>query len=154
LTLFNRGKTHPSLFPDVEKLHGDRDPKVGEGLKALEGRQWDAAVDTSGYYPRIVKASAELLAGQVRQYVFISSISVFSDTSQVGMDESAPVGKIDDPTVETMGKNYENYGPLKALCEQAAEAAMPGHTTAIRPGLIVGPMDPSPRFTYWPVRVE
>jgi 2'-hydroxyisoflavone reductase len=154
VTLFNRGKTNPQLFPDLEKLHGDRDPRKGEGLKALEGRTWDAVVDTSGYYPRMVRASAELLAGRIRQYIFISSISVYSDNSIVGMDESGPIGTIEDPTVETMGDQFQNYGPLKALCEQAAEAAMPGHTTSIRPGLIVGPGDRTPRFTYWPVRVE
>jgi 2'-hydroxyisoflavone reductase len=147
LTLFNRGKTNPQLFPDIEKLHGDRN---GD-LKALEGRKWDAVVDTSGYVPRHVRDSATLLKDAVKTYVFISTISVFSDTSKVGMDESAPVGKLADETVENV--TGETYGPLKALCEQAAEKAMPGKTLTIRPGLIVGPGDPTDRFTYWPVRV-
>ncbi|WP_437572199.1 SDR family oxidoreductase [Sorangium sp. So ce542] len=154
VTLFNRGKTRPHLFPDIEKLHGDRDPNKGDGLKALAGRAWDAVIDNSGYVPRIVKASAELLAPNVRQYVFISSLSAYASHATPGADETAPVATMADPTVETMGKDFENYGPLKALCEQAAEAAMPGRVTRVRPGFIVGPEDPTDRFTYWPVRVE
>jgi 2'-hydroxyisoflavone reductase len=148
ITLFNRGKTNPQLFPDLEKLHGDRDGN----LKALEGRKWDAVVDTSGYVPRHVRDSATLLKDSVKRYVFISTISVFSDTSKVGMDESSPVGKLPDESVEKV--TGETYGPLKALCEQAAEKVMPGRVISIRPGLIVGPGDPSDRFTYWPVRVS
>ncbi len=153
ITLFNRGKTRPELFPDIEKLRGNRDPAKDEGLKALFGRTFDAVIDTSGYVPRIVRASSELLAKNVKQYVFISSISVYKDNSISNMDESGVVGTISDPTVETMGKEFENYGPLKALCEQAAEKAMPGRVANVRPGYIVGPMDGSDRFTYWPLRV-
>lgn len=145
-TLFNRGKTRPTLFPDVEKLRGDRDG----GLAVLEGRRWDAVIDTSGYVPRIVRASAELLAPSVRQYVFVSSISVYTETTSPGVDESHKVATMPDPTSEVV---MEFYGALKALCEQAAEAALPGRTTVIRPGLIVGPGDPTDRFSYWPVRV-
>jgi len=154
MTLFNRGKTNPHLFPDLEKLDGDRDPNVEEGLTPLQGRKWDAVIDTSGYVPRHVKASAELLAPNVKQYVFVSSISVYPMDAFVnaGVNETTPVGTIEDPTVEQV--NGETYGPLKALCEQAAEAAMPGRVTNIRPGLIVGPMDPTDRFSYWPVRLE
>lgn len=151
-TLFNRGRTNPKLFPDLEKLHGDRDPNRGEGIKALEGRQWDAAVDTSGYVPRIVKASAELLSKNIKHYVFISTVSVYNDLSKSGTDETGSVGKLDDPTTERV--TGEAYGPLKALCEQAAEIAMPGRVANIRPGLIVGPGDPTDRFTYWPVRLD
>lgn len=154
VTLFNRGRTNPGLFPDLEKLKGNRDPKKGAGLKALAGRSFDAVLDTSGYYPRMVKASAELLADNIRQYVFISSISVYSDNSIVNMDESGPIATMPDPTLETVGKQFQYYGPLKALCEQAAEKALPNRTTNIRPGLIVGPRDNVPRFTYWPVRIE
>lgn len=153
LTLFNRGKTRPNLFPDLEKLRGDRDPKKGDGLKALEGRKWDAVIDTSGYYPRMVKASAELLAPNVKHYTFISSVSVYEKNDKPGLDETDKVGTIPDPTVEEMGKDFANYGPLKYLCEQAAEKAMPGRTCNVRPGYIVGPGDPSDRFTYWPLRV-
>ncbi|MBZ4330820.1 NAD-dependent epimerase/dehydratase family protein [Corallococcus sp. AS-1-12] len=151
LTLFNRGKSNPGLFPDVEKLQGDRDPNKGEGLKALAGRKWDAVIDTSGYVPRIVKASAELLAPNVGQYVFISSVSVYKEMTKKNLSESDAVGTIPDETTEEVGE--ESYGPLKALCEKAAEAALPGRTLNIRPGLIVGPDDGSDRFTYWPLRV-
>ncbi len=147
VTLFNRGKTRPGLFPDVEKLHGDRD---GD-LKALEGRKWDAAVDTSGNVPRIVKMSAELLAPNLKHYIYISSVSAYADLSKPGSDETTPVATIDDPTVEKI--DGRTYGALKALSEKAAEAAMPGRVAVVRPGLIVGPDDPSDRFTYWPVRV-
>jgi 2'-hydroxyisoflavone reductase len=147
LTLFNRGKTNPGLFADVENLRGDRD---GD-LEALEGRSWDAVIDTSGYVPRIVGDSARLLAEAVQQYVFISSVSVYADFSTPGADESAPLGRLDDESVEEI--TGETYGPLKALSERAAEAEMPGRLTVIRPGLIVGPGDPTDRFTYWPVRV-
>jgi 2'-hydroxyisoflavone reductase len=146
LTLFNRGKSDPGRFPDLETLLGDRDGN----LKALEGRKWDAVVDTSGYVPRIVRDSTNLLKDNVGQYLFISTLSVYSDNSKAWMDESGPLLTIPDPTNENV---RENYGALKALCEQAAESVMPGRVTNVRPGLIVGPDDPSDRFTYWPVRV-
>jgi 2'-hydroxyisoflavone reductase len=146
VTLFNRGKTHPGLFPDVEKLHGDRDGH----LEALAGRKWDAVVDTSGFVPRLVKASAELLAPNVGHYVFISTISVYAGEDIVGADETAAVATIADPTNEEVKKNY---GALKALCERAAETAMPGRVANIRPGLIVGPGDATGRFTHWPTRM-
>ena len=154
VTLFNRGRTNPHLFPDLEKLRGDRDPRKGDGLKALEGRRWDAAVDTSGHFPRIVRASAELLAGVVRQYVYISSISVYTDHSIVNMDESGPLATMEDEGLESFGEQFQYYGALKALCEKAADTAMSGRATNLRPGLIVGPRDNVPRFTYWPVRIE
>lgn len=152
MTLFNRGRTNPHLFPDLEKLVGDRDPEVGEGLSALEGRRWDAVIDTSAYYPRVVTASTSLLADHVRHYTIISSISVYAGFSKIGITEDDPVGTIEDETVEQV--TGQTYGPLKALCEQAAEAQMPGRVSAIRPGLIVGPGDTTDRFTYWPVRVS
>jgi 2'-hydroxyisoflavone reductase len=148
LTLFNRGKTNPGLFPDVEKLHGDRDDGT---LDALRGRTWDVVVDTSGFVPRKVKATAELLAS-ARQYLFVSSISVYDKAPKSGVDESGKVGALADPNVEKVDE--ATYGPLKAACERAAEAAMPGKVTSVRPGLIVGPGDGSDRFTYWPVRLK
>jgi 2'-hydroxyisoflavone reductase len=154
LTLFNRGKTRPQLFPDMEKLHGDRDPKKGEGLKALEGRKWDAVLDTSGYYPRMVEDSAQLLAPNVKHYVYISSISAYANNDVAWEDESGPTAKLADPTVENMGKSFENFGGLKRLCEEAAEKAMPGRVANVRPGYIVGPDDASDRFTWWPVRFD
>ncbi len=146
VTLFNRGKTRADLFPEVEKLHGDRDGH----LEALAHRTWDAVVDPSGYVPRLVKASAELLAPSVGHYVFISTISVYARNDTVNADESAPVATIADPTSED---TKAHYGALKALCEQAAEAAMPGRVATIRPGLIIGPGDPTGRFTHWPTRL-
>ncbi len=152
ITLFNRGRTRPHLFESLEKLEGDRDPKVGDGLKALEGdREWDAVIDTSGYVPRIVDASASLLKDRVKHYSFVSSISVYADHSKPDMNEDDPVGQLTDPTVERV--DGETYGPLKAACERAAEAAMPGRVANVRPGLIVGPGDPTDRFTYWPARI-
>jgi 2'-hydroxyisoflavone reductase len=146
LTLFNRGKTNPGLFPDIEKLHGDRD---GD-LKSLEGRSWDAAIDTSGFVPRIVSMSAKLLAPSVKRYLFISTISVFADDIRPGTAEDGKLATMDDPTSEDV-PTY--YGALKALSEKAAETEMPGRTWIVRPGLIVGPGDRSDRYTYWPVRM-
>ncbi|MGN6110643.1 MAG: NAD-dependent epimerase/dehydratase family protein [Kofleriaceae bacterium] len=146
ITLFNRGKTRPGLYSDVETLHGDRDGK----LEALVGRKWDAVVDTSGYLPRLVKMSAELLAPNVGHYVFVSTVSVYAKDDQPGADENAPLATMPDPTNESI---REYYGALKALCEQAAEAAMPGRVANVRPGLIIGPGDPTGRFTHWPSRI-
>lgn len=148
LTLFNRGKTHPGLFPDIEQIHGDRNTDI----KLLAGRSWDVVIDNCGYFPRQVREATDVLKDAVKQYVFISSISVYKDNSKPGMDESTPVGRLEDETIEKI--TGESYGPLKALCEEAAEKAMPGRVTNIRPGLIVGPGDPSDRFTYWPVRID
>jgi 2'-hydroxyisoflavone reductase len=154
VTMFNRGKTRPELYPQVARLHGDRDPKKDSGLKELEGGRWDVVMDNSGYYPRHVAASAALLADRCKHYIYISSISAYREPNPVNGDEDAPLATMADPNVEEMGKEYENFGPLKALCEKAAQAAMPGRTTIVRPGYIVGPDDPSGRFTYWPVRFD
>lgn len=147
VTLFNRGQHNADLFPDVEKLRGDRDGN----LAALAGREWDAVVDTCGYVPRLVHDSTQLLADAVEHYTFISSISVYPDPGRIGIDEETPVGTLPDPHVEQV--TGETYGPLKALCERAAETSMPGRVLNVRAGLIVGPHDPTDRFTYWPVRV-
>jgi nucleoside-diphosphate-sugar epimerase len=147
VTIFTRGQHIAETPAHVERLTGDRD---GD-LRALEGRRWDAVIDTSGYVPRVVRASAKLLAPAVGHYTFISSVSAYRDFSVPGMDESASVGTLADETVEEV--NGETYGPLKALCERAVEAAMPDRALVIRPGLIVGPYDPTDRFTYWPHRV-
>jgi 2'-hydroxyisoflavone reductase len=147
LTLFNRGKSNPGLFPDLETLIGDRDGK----LDALKGRQWDAVIDTSGYVPRVVKMSAELLAPNVKQYVFISSISVYAEPMPSSVSEGAKLATMEDPANEEVMKNY---GALKSLCEKEASKAFPNGATNIRPGLIVGPEDDSDRFTYWPVRLS
>ncbi|HEX3396366.1 MAG TPA: NAD-dependent epimerase/dehydratase family protein [Steroidobacteraceae bacterium] len=145
VTLFNRGKTNADLFPQLEHLKGDRDAQ----LDSLKGRRWDAVIDDSGYVPRHVKLSAELLAPNVQRYVFVSTISVYASFAQPNTEDS-PVGKLADETTEKVDGGA--YGPLKALCEKAAETAMPGRVAVVRPGLIVGPRDPTDRFTYWPAR--
>jgi 2'-hydroxyisoflavone reductase len=149
VTLFNRGKTRPGLFPELEKLHGDREK---DDLKELEGRKWDAVVDTSANVPRWVKKAAAVLGPNIGHYIYISSISVYTDMSKPGIDETAAVATIDDPTTEKI--DGRTYGALKALTEKAAETAMPGKVSVVRPGLIVGPEDPTDRFTYWPWRVS
>ena len=146
VTLFNRGQTNPSLFGQVEKIRGDRE----KDLDQLSG-QWDAVIDTCGYFPRIVRMSAEALKDKVEQYVFVSSLSVYADFSKIGINESHPVGKIENETIEEI--TGETYGPLKALCEKAVQDVFGIDSLIIRPGLIVGPHDPTDRFTYWPVRV-
>jgi 2'-hydroxyisoflavone reductase len=141
VTLFNRGQTRPELFPDVEKLVGDRDGN----LEALQGRAFDAVVDTSGYVPRIVAQTIDAL-GDVGHYTFVSSISVYADVSTPPTEES-PVAELKEPTEEWR----EAYGELKAICEDEVRARVPDAFIP-RPGLIVGPWDPTGRFTYWPQR--
>ncbi len=149
VTLFNRGRTNPHLFPELEKLVGDRD---GD-LEALRGHTWDAVVDTSGYVPRIVGLSAELAHELgVRQYLFVSTISVYRDFPGEDIDEQSAVATIEDESVETV--DNRTYGALKALCEQTVEKTFGEGATVVRPGLISGPGDPTDRFTYWPVRVS
>jgi 2'-hydroxyisoflavone reductase len=153
IAIFNRGRTRPGMFPKtVEVLLGDRDPDKGEGLNALRNRKWDAVIDNSGYFPRMVSASAKLLAPSSEQYIFISSISVYADTAKENQDETAKLATTTETTAEKI--TDELYGPLKALCEKASEDAFPGRATIVRPGYIVGPDDPSGRFTYWPVRMD
>ncbi|MCY0896741.1 MAG: NAD-dependent epimerase/dehydratase family protein [Alicyclobacillaceae bacterium] len=142
VTLFNRGQTHPDLYPEVETLHGDRDGR----LEALCGRSFDAVLDTSGYVPRVVRQSVALLRDAVMHYTFVSSISVYADFTQVEMDEDARLGTLEDETIENIA---EHYGALKALCEQEVRSTFGERALIIRPGLIVGPHDPTDRFTYW-----
>lgn len=151
VTLFNRGKSGPDLFPHVEQIRGDRD----EDISGLSDRRWDAVIDTSGFLPQQVQRAIEALVDSVGLYAFISSISVYADTSQPGIDESAPVAVMENPDAVQSKEQItgENYGPLKALCEQVVERNMPGRALNIRPGLIVGPFDPTDRFSYWPSRV-
>jgi 2'-hydroxyisoflavone reductase len=142
VSTFTRGRTKPGLFEAVEELHGDRD---GD-LAALEAGQWGAVIDTSGYVPRIVRASADLLEPRVPHYQFVSSISVYADFRTSPHEESS-LARLDDPTSEDV---QQHYGALKALCEQTVEDVYgPERTVAVRPGLIVGPHDPTDRFTYW-----
>lgn len=151
VTLFNRGRTNADMFPELETVIGNRDPNVDQGLSRLSGRRWDAVIDTSGYVPRVVGASAELLANSAEQYLFVSTICQYDNWLE-GPDhgtEERPRGRLDDPASEDV---QAHYCELKGYCEEAAEARMPGRVTQIRPGLIVGPRDGTDRFTYWPVR--
>jgi 2'-hydroxyisoflavone reductase len=145
VTIFTRGKTNPDLYPEVEHLTGDRD---GD-LAALEGRTWDGVVDTSGYVPRILRQSAELLRDAVGRYVFVSSISVYADFSKP-VDESTAVAELEDPATEEI---TESYGALKAACEAVIDDVSGDRGANVRAGLIVGPFDPTDRFTYWPRRL-
>jgi 2'-hydroxyisoflavone reductase len=145
VTFFNRGRTNPELCPDVEHLVGDRT----ESLDALRGRSWDAVVDTCGYLPGVVRASAEALADSAL-YCFVSSISVYAHFRQV-LDESGPIAELGDLSPDEV--TDEGYGPLKALCEDEVRRAFGDRALVVRPGLIVGPHDPTGRFTYWPHRV-
>jgi 2'-hydroxyisoflavone reductase len=145
VVLFTRGKTNPQLYPELQKLRGDRD---GD-LSALDNQTFDAVIDTSGYIPRVVRASAEILRDSVQLYVFVSSVSVYSDLSESGVDELAPVMQLEDETSEDVDRNY---GALKARCEETIRDVFPDRALVVRPGLIVGPHDPTNRFTYWVTR--
>jgi 2'-hydroxyisoflavone reductase len=157
ITTFNRGKTHPGELPkEVEQLVGDRNGN----LDALKGRQWDVVIDNPTSIPVWVRDAAQVLKGNVDRYVFISTISVYADTSKPGTTEDAPLAKYTgpDPMKETreslIASKFALYGPLKALSEAEAEKWFPNKTLIIRPGLIVGPRDETDRFSYWPVRID
>ncbi|MCA8950559.1 MAG: NAD-dependent epimerase/dehydratase family protein [Planctomycetes bacterium] len=163
LTLFNRGRTNPHLFPEVEKLHGQRrrpDPArpnaPEQDLAALKGRKWDAVVDTSGYFPGNVEDVCKVLGDNVGQYLFVSSLSVYPalGVDDTAIDEDSKLAECDEKYRFDLGKEFEFYGALKRYCEDAATAAYPGGATIVRPGYIVGPEDPSDRFTYWPARFD
>ena len=149
VTVFTRGKQPNHWQGRVTALVGNRDQAVSPGLRALETGAWDAVVDTCGYVPRIVRQSAELLAPRVGRYLFVSSISVFTDASRPGLTEKDPVGALDDPGTEEIGKFY---GPLKAACERVVSEVYGYRALNVRPGLIVGPHDPTDRFGYWVAR--
>ena len=147
VTLFNRGQTNPDLFTgQAEVITGDRDG----GLDILQGRSFDACIDPSGYVPRLVRDSVELMKDCVNHYTFISTISVYPEFV-AGQDESANLATLEDENVEEVDET--TYGGLKVLCENVAEAVMPGRVLHSRSGLIVGPYDPTDRFSYWPLRV-
>jgi 2'-hydroxyisoflavone reductase len=143
VTVFHRGPAEPDGFPDVEHLHGDRDG----GLDVLRGRSWDTVLDTCGYVPRIVRESAQLLSDAVGQYGFVSTLSVYPDDTPAGADEETPTHRA--PNDDTEDVNNDTYGPLKVVCESEAQGAFPGRCLVLRPGYIVGPHDPSDRFTFW-----
>lgn len=146
VTMLNRGQTNPDLFPSVTRLTGDRE---GD-LSMLDGQTWDAVIDTCGYVPRVVRHSAEKLRDQVGLYCFISTISVYEQSTERYRDEDAAFDTMEDPTSEDVGKFY---GPLKVLCEEVVNEVYGDRALNVRPGLIVGPYDPTNRFTYWVTRI-
>lgn len=149
VTIFTRGRTPVPWHEGVTRRAGNRDPEIAPGLDALEQGAWEGVIDTSGYVPRCVGASARLLAERVGHGLFVSSLSVYSDTSRDGQNEDAPVAALDDPATEDIAAHY---GALKAACEREFLAAFAGRATIVRPGLIVGPHDPTDRFSYWVAR--
>ena len=148
ITLFNNDKESAKKFPQLESLFGDRDGRI----EALGGRDWDVVIDNSGYVTRHVRLTAEALKDRVGHYIFVSSISAYADLSNPGIDEDHPLGTLEDPAVEQVTE--ETYGPLKAACENVVRQIYGSRYTVIRPTYIVGPGDPTDRFTYWPVRVS
>jgi 2'-hydroxyisoflavone reductase len=156
VTLFNRGRQKQEWPGSVEELLGDRN--TGD-LKSLQGRTWDVGIDNPTTLPFWVRDAGAALRGRVKQYLFVSTISVYADDAKPGADETAPVAKYsgEDPMAETQetfrARLGELYGPLKAVSEQEAQKQFSGMATIVRPGLIAGPGDESDRFTYWPVRL-
>jgi len=151
ITMFNRGKTAPDMFPEVETLIGDRDDQ----LDSLKGRDWDAVIDNSGFFPRHARLSAELLHGHVGQYMFVSSISAYAESLTVDDDEfSAAYGVMDDPTDESEYIYGPNYGPRKALCEQEVTKVFGDKAINIRPGIITGTGDRTERLRHWLRRMQ
>jgi nucleoside-diphosphate-sugar epimerase len=145
VTLFNRGQTNPGLFQDAEHLRGDRD---GD-LSALVGREWDAVADPSGYVPRVVRATTELLAGATGHYSFVSSVSVYQDYRDSGIDEDYPLAELTEESEDVA----THYGALKALSEDVVREGFEERTLIVRAGVIVGPYDWSNRFGWWVRRV-
>ena len=159
VSMFNRGRTEAArgtqVPAEVERLLGDRDPRKGDGLRALKGREFDVVVDISGLFPRHVACSADLLQSQgVRRYVFISSISAYANHQTPGADESDPTVEPRNPYEEEGDEGFVYTGELKRPCEQAAERVFGSRATIVRPAYLVGPGDATGRFAYWPLRVR
>ncbi len=149
VTLLHRGRSNPTLFPEAEHLIADRD---GD-LALLAGREFDAVVDTSAYLPRQVRSVAEKLGRHAGHYTLVSTVSVYADLSRSGLTESDAVAVLEDPEIQTV--DSATYGGLKALCEQAAVAGFGADRTLLaRPGLLVGPHDPTGRFVWWVRRLQ
>lgn len=145
VTLFNRGLSGQAPA-GVQSLVGDRRAE----LSALDGGHWDAVVDCCGYLPGEVARMAQRLQGRVDTYVFISSVSVYASAAAVN-DEHSALGQIEDGDTDVV--DGRTYGPLKALCEAEVTRHFGGSGLLLRPGLVVGPRDPTQRFTYWPARI-
>ncbi|MDH3271003.1 MAG: NAD-dependent epimerase/dehydratase family protein [Gemmatimonadota bacterium] len=147
VTLFNRGSGR-SVFPYLETLVGDRNGDY----EALRGRRWDLVIDNSTSQPDWVEMAAEFLRDQVDQFMYVSSRSAYADVSRVPMSIAAPTW-----TYERAGLSPGDrlpYGLAKAESERNAMRIMPGRTTIVRPGLIIGPGDETDRFSYWPIRIH
>ena len=142
VTMFNRGQSNPGVYPDVTEIHGDRDG----GLDGLKGKTWDVVVDVNGYFPRIVRQSAELLKDSVGRYVFVSSISVYSDMANQNTEGEAPLHTLEDETVEEI--RGDTYGGLKVLCEQLVSEIYGERALNVRPGFIVGRYDYAARLRF------
>ena len=151
VTLVHRGQTGADLFPQAQHLLCDRNLGLAEAIAATPRKGWDVCIDTSAYFPRQVRLAAAALDAHVGRYVFVSTISVYRAFAEPGMNEDAPTAVLPDPNVEVV--NGDTYGGLKRLCEEAALAAFGARCLIARPGLIVGPWDPTGRFTYWPQRI-
>lgn len=143
VTLFNRGRTRPELFPEVERIRGDRT----RDLSALHGRTWDAVFDPACYLPRVAALSAELLRSAAPHYTFVSTLSVYGDLTMTGQDETGRLATIEDPTVE--GVTGETYGPLKVLAEEQVQRVYGERALILRPGFICGPYDSIDRMPFW-----
>jgi len=143
VTLFNRGHHNPLLFPSVEKLRGDRD----KNLSSLSCRSWDAVIDTCGYFPRQVAATAQKLHLHAPLYAFISSVNQYANFSIPAIDETHPGSRIKFKAEPSL--TPETYGPLKAACESVVRQIYPEGALIFRPGCMVGPYDQAHRFTYW-----
>jgi len=151
VSVFTRGKSKDTLPANVERLVGDRDSKIGEGLNALKGRQWDAVIDNTGYVPRHVRDSTDLLKGNVGRYFFTSTGSVY-DMSQERLNEDSPKTPVLDPNEENWYS--EHYGGLKVLCEEAVLERYGEDSTIVRPHMVAGPGDKTDRYTYWVARID
>ena len=146
VTMFNRGRTNPSAFPEIATILGDREVD----LDRLKGRRWDAVIDTCGYVPRVVDLSAQALKSAVEHYTFVSTLSVYPLQGSSNRDEGSEALPYDGEMAEEV--TNVSYGPLKVGCEQVVQRAYPESALIIRAGLIVGPHDPTNRFTYWVTR--
>jgi 2'-hydroxyisoflavone reductase len=147
ITLFTRGRAGLELFPDAERLTGDR----ASDLSALEGKKWDVVIDNSGYVPADVRRSATLLRESVGHYVYTSTIDAYRDFLEPNITEDYPLARLPEGAPHSPARYY---GPLKALCEAEVTAAFPGKSTIIRPGWVVGPGDTNHLFTYWVMRIR
>lgn len=148
LTLFNRGKSNPRLFPDLETIKGDRDGDIA----GLKGRKWDLAIDVSGYTPGAVRRTAELLKDNIGRYLFVSTMIVYDDLNKIGLHENDKLATMGDNPDETV--TSDSYGPLKGDCERIVKKLYPRNYLNIRPGVIIGPNDNTDRFTYWVERIS